>query len=42
MGKGLLEGLADGFGNLANLFSGCLICVAAVMLAMVALIALLA
>ncbi|MFO7696842.1 MAG: hypothetical protein R6X16_06755 [Anaerolineae bacterium] len=25
MGRGLLDGLADGFGNLASLFSGCLI-----------------
>jgi hypothetical protein len=42
MGRWLLGGLADGFGNVANLFSGCAVCLVAVLLAVAALIALLA
>lgn len=42
MGKGLLDGLSGGFGNLANLFSGCAMWLVPVLLAMAALVALLA
>jgi hypothetical protein len=37
MGRGLLDALADGLGNLANLFSGCMISLLAGLLMLLAL-----
>mgnify|MGYP000871084127 FL=1 len=41
MGRGLMDGLAKGFGDIADLFSGCLVSALAALLAAVALIGLL-